>query len=75
MNICQEKEKLEKLKNEAEKKYRQVMPSITIPLGKNTPKGQKRDDVINQRKLEQEFKKAKERCELHKKSCHSCVSQ
>ena len=73
-NICQEKERLEKLKNEAEVKYRQTMPTNTIPLGLDTPKGRTRDDMIKQGKLKQEFDKIKEEYELHQKSCHICAT-
>lgn len=72
MNICQEKERLEKLKNEAEVKYRQAIPNATVPLGLDTPKGWTRDDLTKQRKLEQEYKNIKEQYESHKKSCHIC---
>jgi len=72
MNICQEKERLAKLKYEAEAKCREARPGSTIPLGQNTPEKQTYDYIIKQKKLNQEHDEAKEQCELHKKSCHFC---
>ena len=70
---CEEERKLYKLKIEAEVKHRQAIPSATIPLGQDKPKGLTRDEMIKQGKLGQESKKAKEQYELHKKSCHICI--
>ena len=74
MNICQEKERLEKLKNEADIQYRQSMRNITLPLGQNTRKGLTEDDKVKKRDMEQKYKEAIREYELHKKTCHICNS-
>ena len=74
MNICKEKERLEILKNNAHIKYRQAIPIAVFPLKQNTPKTQAPEGSIKQRTLEQEYKVANEKYELHKKGCSICVS-
>jgi len=74
MNICKEKESLEKLKNDAEMKYRQAIPNAKTPLGHDKPKGWTHDDKIKYSKQKQEYENAKEQCELHKKNCLICDS-
>jgi len=74
MNICGEKEKLEKLKNNANVRWLGAINGRTPPLGQDTPKGLIRDDLVNQRWAKQEYDKMVEELRLHKINCLICIS-
>lgn len=73
MNICKEREKLERLKNNAEVKLRQAFPDATTPLGHDIQKGWTQSDKVKYSGLKQEHEKANRQYELHKKNCLVCA--